>query len=560
MRGSVAGALWGLVLGSTGLGVASLVGEQPGTDMLPGVAEVTQPQPAEAEPAPADLVEVPVDPVPALTAQAPRVAPPAAAPAETTPEADPLIAPLAVADEPVLPAVEPAAPPPETAAVEILPQAEVDAPAPPQLAEAEPEPVNTVDPVPAPVQEAVIAPPVVTEPALPETAQTPVAQEADAVPVLAEPQPVVAPEAEQPEQTIVVAPPAAPAPTAMSPQVPETTEPAAEVASVVAPAPVVAAAPITILPEEPTPVEADAPATIVEAPTPPSVPASEPVQPASPASAQADTVAPADAGPEAEVTALPRVNSGVRVNRPGAEPAPTAGTPSEVVTAEDLPEDAPALQRYAADFENVQDWPLVSIVLLDDGAMANAEAALAELTYPVTVILDPLQPDVETKMVAYRAAGIEVGLQVALPLGARAQDVEVAFEAAFGMVPEAVLLFSGGDDLLQSNRTITEQVIQVLAAEGLGLIAVERGLSSVLRIADQAEVPAAAVQRSLEEENVGAMGRALDQAALRARQGTGVILVGQLTPGMIDGLSNWAQDADVNQIAIAPASAVLLKP
>lgn len=552
MRGSVAGALWGLVLGSTGLGVASLVGEQPGTEKLPGVAEVTQPQLTAGELAPADLVDTPVDPVPALTAQAPSVPSPAPAPAETTPEADPLIAPQIIADEPVLPNVEPAALPPETAEVESPPVAEVDAAAPSQIAAAEPEPVNTLEPVPAPVQEVAVAPPVVAAPELPETAQAPVAQEIEPAPVLAEPQPVLAPEAEQTEQAIVAAPPAAPPATLaaapVSPEVPAAKAPADPVASVVAPDPV-AAAPITILPDVPTLAEADPPATIVDAPAPPSVPATEPVQ-----SAQAGT----DGPPEA--AALPRVNSGVRVNRPGAEPAPIAGTPSEVITADELPEDVPALQRYAAAFENAQDWPLVSIVLLDDGRMENAEATLRDLTYPVTVILDPLQPDVATKMAAYRAAGIEVGLQVSLPLGARAQDVEVAFEAAFRMVPEAVLLFSGGDDLLQSNREITEQVTQVLAAEGLGLIAVERGLSSVLRIANQAQVPAAAVQRSLEEENVGAMGRALDQAALRARQGTGVILVGKLTPGMIDGLSDWARDAAINQIVIAPASAVLLQP
>lgn len=559
MRGSVAGALWGLVLGSTGLGVASLVGEQPGAEKLPGVAEVTQPQLAEAEAAPTDLVDAPVDPVPALAAEAPRVAPPAPAPAETTPDADPLIAPLAVVDEPALPNVEPAALPSETVAVESPQAAEVDAPAPAQIAEAEPEPVNTLEPAPAPVQEVAVAPPVVAAPELPETAQAPVAKVTDPAPVVAEPQPVLAPEEEQTEQAVGVAPPTAPATATVSPQVPAAKAPPAPVASVVAPAPV-AAAPITILPEEPTLAEADAPATIADAPPPPSVPATEPVQPTPPASTQAATDAPADAAPDAEVAALPRVNSGVRVNRPGAEPAPTAGTPSEVITEDELPEDAPALQRYAAAFENVQGWPLVSIVLLDDGALENAEVALQGLTYPVTVILDPLQPDVGTKMAAYRAAGIEVGLQVSLPLGARPQDVEVAFEAAFGMVPEAVLLFSGGDDLLQSNREITEQVTQVLAAEGLGLIAVERGLSSVLRIADQANVPAAAVQRNLEEANVGAMGRALDQAALRARQGTGVILVGQLTPGMIDGLSDWAKDAAINQIAVAPASAVLLQP
>ncbi len=203
---------------------------------------------------------------------------------------------------------------------------------------------------------------------------------------------------------------------------------------------------------------------------------------------------------------------------------------------------------------------MVSIVLIDDGTMPDAAATLAGLSFPVTVVLDPLDPDAATRMLAYRAAGVEIGLQAALPQGARAQDVEVAFAAAHVILPEAVVLFSGGDDVLQGDRVVTEQMVNLLAAEGLGLVAVDRGLSRLARIAAQAGVPAAIVKRDLVGETGDAINRALDQAAFRARQGAGVVLSGPLTADLLAGLSEWAEDANINQIAIAPASGILAQP
>ena len=572
MRGSVAGALWGVVLGGVGLGVASIVAEPP---VIADVANLPV--------APSTQTEVAPSPTPEAQAPDVQVAAPAETPETATPAAPPAIAetagsapdaPAEIAeDEPVAPATQQSAAEPQVATAPNAPDAATETDSLPGSETPQDIAAPEADDEPRDLAVASDDRPEVTE-TVPEALAAPqteaiaaeVTTEPDSIPVMAEamplPEPVVEPTAE-----IEVKPPPVP-PADVAEEIEET--PQAEIAAIPlddaasdAPA---GAAPFTP-PVEPIP-EFDEEPEPARVPAPPPVVAPEPqlAAPLPPLTAEEPTViAPApEPAQTAEASQLPQVittlpggNSGVRVIRPDTAPAEQAGTPAQEVTAEAPVEDAPALNRYAAAFDNPQGWPMIAVVLLDDGSTDNAPALAAALPFPVTVVLDPLQNDVSGRMRAYRAQGIEVGLQVALPFGARAQDVEVAFEAAFDMVPEAVIVYSGGDDLVQSNFAVTEQAVEVLAAEGLGLIAAERGLSSVLRTAAQADVPAMAVQRSIAEEDLQIMGRLLDQAAFRARQGTGVVLAGRMTPALLTGLEEWATKADINQIAMAPASALL---
>jgi polysaccharide deacetylase 2 family uncharacterized protein YibQ len=261
-----------------------------------------------------------------------------------------------------------------------------------------------------------------------------------------------------------------------------------------------------------------------------------------------------------EATALPTVNTGVRVNRPGTDPTETAGQDAVVVEAEPTPDDAPALSRYAALFENPDDLPMISIILVDEGTMPDAASAISDLGFLPTVAVNALANDAASQMTAYRSAGIEVALQTSLPDGARPTDVEVAFEAAFGILPEAAMLFSDGTGVLQDDRSVTSQVMEILAADGRGFVTVQRGLGNAVRAAEQANVLAATIIRDLdgEGEDQAAIARALDQAAFRARQSGGAILMGRVTPATLDALRAWAGNLDASQLAIAPVSAILL--
>jgi polysaccharide deacetylase 2 family uncharacterized protein YibQ len=402
----------------------------------------------------------------------------------------------------------------------------------------------------------------------------------------------------EPEQDVVIATqPVQPAPAASVPDdtevaglaedaavVPQIEVPVAEPEDV---ASLVEESPIVVAPEpelaetvvdDTVAVPAPVPAVVAEAPVivepaPETEPVPEIVAVVPEVAPQAPEI---DALPEAENTApepapqvldvasvpqapLPQVNGGVRVNRLGTEQSETAGQDAEIVVADAILDDAPALERYAAVFENDIALPLIAILLVDRSGNSDAVDQVQALPFPVTVVLDALASNANAQMRAYRDAGIEVVMQTSLPRGAVPTDVEVAFEAAFGILPEAVALFSDGEGVLQNNRSVTEQVIQVLQSEGRGLIVVQRGLGNAIRGADQAGLPAATVLRDLDGagESAATIGRALDQAAFRARQSGDAVLLARLTPETMTALSGWGTENDGTQVALAPVSAIL---
>ena len=237
-----------------------------------------------------------------------------------------------------------------------------------------------------------------------------------------------------------------------------------------------------------------------------------------------------------------------------AENQPNEKTPESVI-----PDDAPAIMRFAAPFENPQDVPLISIILIDSGEMPDAAAAVADLGFVPTVIVNGLSASSTALVTAYRASGVEVAMQADLPEGAQPTDVEVAFEAAMALVPEVAMLFSDGTGAMQ-DRNVTAQVMQILADKGQGFVAVQRGLNNAARAAEQVDVPAVTVLRDIDGagEDSRAILRALDQAAFRARQSGNAVLLGRVTPQTMDALRDWAGNVDPDALMIAPVSAVLL--
>ena len=252
---------------------------------------------------------------------------------------------------------------------------------------------------------------------------------------------------------------------------------------------------------------------------------------------------------------MPTGVSGVKVNR-----IVTPEVVEETVPeAAEIPEDAPAIVRFASPFENPENKPLMSLVLLDDGSLNGAVNALKTLNFPVTVVLDPSRPDAAEMMAAYRGAGIEVGVQAALPAGAAPTDVEIAFEATFAALPDTVILFDAGEGGLQSDRAVIDQALLGLAESGRGLVSVSKGLNTAMREAEKLDVPAGVIFRDLDSEGQDArvIRRFLDQAAFRARQESGVILLARIRPDTISALQLWGTANRSGQVALAPVSAIL---
>jgi polysaccharide deacetylase 2 family uncharacterized protein YibQ len=257
--------------------------------------------------------------------------------------------------------------------------------------------------------------------------------------------------------------------------------------------------------------------------------------------------------------ALPTNTPGVRMNRLSVNDDAIEDA-DETLTAEDFPEGTPALVRFAADGSNLDGRPEMSVILIDDGSFDGAVTAVAGVAFPISVMLNPSMPNATERMKAYRAAGIEVGVLATLPDSATATDVAVFFEAAFTTLPETVAVLDAGGASLQSGSDVIGQAIMALSEEGRGLVTVSRGLNTGLRAAAEQGVPTGIIFRNLDDEDQDArvIRRFMDQAAFRARQESGVVLLGQIRGETISALIQWGAANRASQVALVPVSKVLI--
>ncbi|MBS1301669.1 divergent polysaccharide deacetylase family protein [Loktanella sp. SALINAS62] len=247
--------------------------------------------------------------------------------------------------------------------------------------------------------------------------------------------------------------------------------------------------------------------------------------------------------------------TGVTVRRPGTTPAPA---PADA--ADQTVDDRPPLERYAAFFDNPADLPLMSVVIIDNGVVPNGPRALAEVPFPVTIVLDPSRPDVSDLMDAYRAAGIEVASRASLPQGGTAADISVALEATFDVLPETIALVQTDPAGFGRSDPATARVVGALAADGRGLLLPDGGFSGAQDVADAQSLPNATIFRDLSDvdQDARVIRRFMDQAAFRAGQQDGVVLLAQLTPETLSALILWGAANRSRQVAMAPLSATLL--
>ncbi|WP_027259016.1 divergent polysaccharide deacteylase family protein [Leisingera aquimarina] len=248
--------------------------------------------------------------------------------------------------------------------------------------------------------------------------------------------------------------------------------------------------------------------------------------------------------------------------------APSIGTPVVPLTDREKPQDAgfasagltdqPPFTAYAEPFDNPEDRPLMSIVLIDDEGAVGAEA-LAEFPYPLSFAIDPEDPQAASKMAARRAAGFEVLMLADLPRSASPQDAETALEVWRSKLPEAMAILEGIETGVQGNRPLADQVAAAAASAGYGLVTQNSGLNTVQKLALRDGVPAGIVFRDFDGagQNPRAIRRFLDQAAFRAGQEGAVIMLGRLRPDTISALLIWGLQDRAARIALAPVSASL---
>lgn len=545
-RGFLSGVIWGAVF--SGAGVAALSLSAP----LPDRAVVLPDVPGEVDSAPLDAAPeaaVPDAPLPE-TAIAPTPEPEAAPVAEPTSEED--TAPL-VARAPAPDTVPEPAPDLSQPGRRPEPETNVDRPAAPAGSLAAPsDPVvigaDTVPPAPPVVGAAPEAP----EGAAPvlEGAQVRIGGDAPLQPPL----PAPAPGAPRPEaQPVIVTGPAQPpAPVVPAADSALTPEPAAE------PAP----EPVAVAEPKDPPVAAEVALEAVPLAPEAEVPEAAPQEPETPPVAALPDDTP-EAAP-APTEARPAVGTPARtlVGRPVAEPTeadplPEAGTGLPAALAA-LPPESP-LVRFAADVEVPPDVPRMAVVLIDDGSGPLGPEGLEAFPFPVSFAIPPSHPKAAEAAAGYRKLGFEVLALASAPEGATATDVEVTLAGVVRAVPEAVAVLEDPAGGLQDSREVSDQVAAYLGASGHGLVMQPKGLNTAQKLALRDGVPAVTLFRDFDGEgqDAGTIRRTLDQAAFRARQEGGVVMMGRLRADTISALVLWGLQDRSGTIALVPVSTVL---
>ncbi|QCO54981.1 hypothetical protein EOK75_03755 [Pseudorhodobacter turbinis] len=288
--------------------------------------------------------------------------------------------------------------------------------------------------------------------------------------------------------------------------------------------------------------------------------AAEPMQPAEPEMVPTSQEAAAPTPVVRPSTGFGGDVAGVKIGR-----LPTVGDDDQVaavpeITAAEV-NALPAVERFAASFENPSQKPLFSILLRDTGGADVDREALAALPFPVSFVIDPTLPDAASAAQIYRANGKEVlMLGAGIPEGATASDLAVSMETTTAALPEAVGIVDLEQGGFQGDRILATQVLALVRDHGLGVISWDRGLNAASQIAQREGMRSAVIFRSLDGENEGApkIRRYLDRAAFKAAQDGRVVVAGKTRPETIAALLEWAEEGRASMVTIAPSSAVMM--
>lgn len=220
--------------------------------------------------------------------------------------------------------------------------------------------------------------------------------------------------------------------------------------------------------------------------------------------------------------------------------------------------DGPLVQNAQA-FDNPDNRPILSIVLIDTGEFNIGYDALATFPYPITFAIDPLSEDALEKAAAYRERGFELLAVANLPSSGGEELADLALLPTLDSVPGLVGILEGAGEGLQGNMELSEGVLRMLEATGYGLLLRSKGLNAAQQMAEGRGLPVETIFRDFDAngQDASVIRRFLDQAAFKARQEGAIVMVGRLRPATISALLLWGLQDRASSVALAPVSAVL---
>ncbi|WP_298557292.1 polysaccharide deacteylase family 2 protein [uncultured Aliiroseovarius sp.] len=219
-----------------------------------------------------------------------------------------------------------------------------------------------------------------------------------------------------------------------------------------------------------------------------------------------------------------------------------------------------AIERNAVPALDIGGRPLMAVVLKDMGPERTKLEGLDNLPFPVSVILDVTAPDLNDAIAFYRAAGAEIVMQADLPPEATPTDAEVNLQVQQPKLNMGVAVYMAPDSGFQTNAPLSRQVSEILVASGHGLITQPEGLNTGHKNALKTGVPAGLVFRDLDGngQDNKVIRRFLDNAAFKADQEEGVILMGRAVPQTLAALVEWSVGNRASSVSMVPVSTVLL--
>ncbi|WP_370228302.1 divergent polysaccharide deacetylase family protein [Cognatishimia sp.] len=237
---------------------------------------------------------------------------------------------------------------------------------------------------------------------------------------------------------------------------------------------------------------------------------------------------------------------------------PTVGSSQVAADASGVGDSSPLVQ-FAAKYERVNTRPILSVVLIDEGKSDLDLTILRDFPFPLSIAVNPANSNAVERARQFRSLGMEVLAVLELPEGAKPEDVEVNLATGLTGLPESVAILEGGSIGLQESREVSDQVISFVKASGHGLVMLPKGLNTAQKMAARDGVPSVTVFRDIDSngQTEVVMRRFLDQAAFKARQQDGVLMLGRLRQDTLAALAVWTLADRASTVALAPASVLL---
>jgi hypothetical protein len=247
---------------------------------------------------------------------------------------------------------------------------------------------------------------------------------------------------------------------------------------------------------------------------------------------------------------------GMKLNRSAEQEATPEGEASGLPQVSNT---GRAIVDFAAPANVDPTKPLMALVLIDDGTATLDLTGINSFPFAVSFGVKASAPTAPARAALYRSADFEVLSLVDILPTATPADLEVAFEAVSRAVPEAVGILETSDGVLQRVKDVRDQVIDIAADKGWGVMTYQTGMNSFIRIAAQKDVPTAQIFRDLDSDGQDGdvIRRFLDQAAFKAAQEGAIVLVARARPETVKAILQWGQGQRASRVSLVPVSVVL---